>query len=357
MRFHMVQAYSSKAVSVLVSIIIVLAFLVMPVNAAEAPDIQIYNENVAKIAQEIEEKYNIDITYPIRKSGYAAVGAQTLRTLEQSLEYISPELVSEISNYYKKTTNSKQRICVSFEYPPLSLSESLLASFNTKEGRLRIFIPSSDGGMLISGTNPSAIVHEMGHAFHELAAAGYGEESLASKWDSYNGKYSYSSGDLKNLDESVFPSPYACSSYNEDFAEVFARAFTANRAGLGISHNLSNSEGKVTGYGKKMLLLKTLISDYVTNNEKALANIEKIYSTPRYLTFGDIKMSGVSLQYIGFAEPNGVYAAIEKSLNIKTANSYWIKEIGGWYVESTKGNKWYAFPGGDCLPINSINPS
>ncbi|MCL2068973.1 MAG: hypothetical protein FWH00_03650, partial [Oscillospiraceae bacterium] len=69
--------------------------------ASTQTDIAVYNANVARIAQELERKYNVTITYPMRQSGIAAVGPQTLDTLDTSLMFVTPALVREVSAFFQ----------------------------------------------------------------------------------------------------------------------------------------------------------------------------------------------------------------------------------------------------------------
>jgi hypothetical protein len=92
--------------------------------------------------------------------------------------------------------------------------------------------------------------------------------------------------------------------------------------------------------------MESLVERYITNNTAALANARRVYNTPRHLTFAGVNWSGKSLMYIGFNEPNGVFAAIEEHLGVTTQASRWISQLGGWYIECVSGRNFYAFPGG-----------
>ena len=328
-------------------IIVILLACAMPASAASV-DIEAYNKNVAQIVAEMQTRYNVDITYPIRQSGYASVGPQTLETLNMALNFITPEMVREISEFYR--LNRGGRISIAFEYPPLSTSptNSALAAFNSEQARLRIFIPLNNGSMLVSGTNPTAIVHEMGHAFHTMLESRIGGEAALQKmWeDKATGFYDYSKQNVKNPNNLYFASAYASSEYREDFAESFAVMFVANRAGLGIAERLKDSNGKSTVLGDKVNFITDMIEKHIKSNRNALDNIGLIYTTPRRVSYNGYSFSGDELQYIGFNEPNGVYKAIEDKLAITTRKSQWIKQIGGWWIESEDGRCFFAFPGG-----------
>jgi hypothetical protein len=200
--------------------------------------------------------------------------------------------------------------------------------------------------MLITGTNPTAIVHEMGHAFHEYVQYRYGSDDLKATWSGLSMPYRFSGRNAENPDPTIFATLYASSSYYEDFAETFAQAFTANRPGLGISEYLTGPDGKRTKLGSKMRWMERFVTDYIENHEAAVGTMQLIYSTPRKLEYNGLSLSGNSLQYIGFSEPNAVYAAVIKHLGVTAEASKWISEIGGWYIKSTEGDEYYAFPGG-----------
>ena len=343
---------TKRILSFLLLVILLLNCMILPASAAT--EIELYNRNVATIVAEMEALYNVDITYPIRGSGYAAIGAPTLRTLDESLKFITPEMVREISNFY--VFKRVGRLEIAFEYPPMSTSEtnSALAAFNAAQGKLRIFIPASNGSMIISGNNPTAIVHEMGHALHYMLEGRVGgAATLQQMWERVaTSRYDYSKQNTVNPNELYFATSYASTDYSEDFAETFALAFTSNRAGLGVSHRFKDNNGKDTVLAQKLAFISNIIETHVTNNKQALANIELIYTTPRQIMYNDYKFSGAELRYIGFSEPNGVYMAIENHLEITTKQSKWIREIGAWWIESSTGKQLYAFPGGASVELN-----
>jgi hypothetical protein len=300
---------------------------------------------VARITSELEQKYNVTITYPIRPSGTAAIGPQTLHTLDQSLMFLSPELVREVSAFFEnRNVPNSRKITIAFDFRPAPGPQ--LASFNSLDGVMRIFIPRSDGEMLLTGTNPTAIVHEMGHAFHEMVEQRYGRDQLRHDFTAFNNMIPYSALYAENPDPTVFATLYGTLNYQEDFAETFTQLFTANRPGLGIADRLFTPGGERTRLGGKMAFMERLIENYITNNKTALTNARRVYTTPRHLLFAGINWSGGSLQYIGFFEPNGVFAAIESHINVTTQSSRWISELGGWHIVCTSGAQVYAFPGG-----------
>jgi hypothetical protein len=259
--------------------------------------------------------------------------------------FLTPELVREVSAFYETRGGANPgRITISFEFPQVMGPQ--LASFDPRTAILRIFIPQANGQMLITGTNPKAIVHEIGHAFHEMVEHRYGRERLMRDFTAFNQRYIYSPLYDDNPDPTVFATHYATTNYNEDFAESFAMLFTANRPGLSITDQLFFSGGRRTSLGDKMAFIERLVEQYITDNATATANAKRIYNTQRYLTFAGVNWRGNSLMYIGFNEPNGVFAAIEEHLGVTTKASRWIPELGGWYIECISGARFYAFPGG-----------
>ena len=351
---------AAKRVASFLLFVIIFASCISTSAAAATPlgggVISEHNKTVEHIVSELEERYNIDISYPIRHSGYAAIGPPTLDTLNSALEFITPEMVREISEFYR-VVKGTGRLEIAFEYPPLSSSDtnSALAAFNSAQAKLRIFIPHSNGSMLISGTNPTVIVHEMGHAFHHMLESRVGGAATLQKmWENLSAvRYNYSRQNNTNPNNLIFATAYASTDYGEDFAETFAMLFTANRPGLGVSARFKDSNGIATVLSKKADFLTDMVAQHINNNEAALENIALIYSTPTRVVYNGIAFSGNELQYIGFSEPNGIYKAIEDNLSITTKNSQWIKQLGAWWIESHDGYSFYAFPGGAYTTIEN----
>ena len=336
-------------VALIISLMLVLG-LATP-TAASAPsstisdEIAEYNQKVTQKAKELEKKYSITIHYPSRANGYAAIGTVTLGMLDSSLEFITPQVIRQMSDffYYRKG----HKISVEYVYPPEGFDTSSgtqLASFASELARLQIYIPRFDGQMTISGNSPVAIVHEMGHAFQDFVEYSHGSGNLRNQWLGYNDGYQYDSYRKLSPSATTFASDYASTDYHEDFAETFAQAFTANRDGLGIAERLSIN-GERTGLGKKISIVEALLPMYMTDVDQAVLNIKKIYTTASFTNFGSVRLSGNSLEYIGFPEPNGIITGVLHAMDVRADTCKWRKEIGGWYIVSDMGHTYLAFPG------------
>ena len=316
-------------------------------------DVAVYNENVARLVAELEQKYNIIITYPTYSSGFAAIGPRTLETLDASLMFITPGVVREISEYFLNRDGlNGDRLTFAFEFLPNPDDTTILGSFNPDQATIRLFIPRTEGVMMRTGTNPKVIIHEMGHAFHEMAQSKYGAERLEREFTALNGNFTYRRGREQNPDPATFATAYASTSYQEDFAETFAIMFTSNRAGLGVAYRLTSESGQRTNLGAKVDLVSALIERYIDDSDDAIQNIQRVNSVPRQVAYSNMNWSGDALQFIGFSEPSGVYVAVRRYLDIDSEHSRWVREIGGWHIRDVSGDVFYVFPGGVYRRIN-----
>jgi len=200
--------------------------------------------------------------------------------------------------------------------------------------------------MMLTGTNPKVIVHEMGHAFHIMMQSKHGEERLEHEFTALNGGIRYRRGLEHNPSPTTFATAYALTNYQEDFAETFAMMFTSNRPGLGIAYRLTDESGQRTNLGEKVNFISLLIDSYIMDSDNALHNIRQMYNTPRQVAYSNINWSGNALQFIGFSEPSGVYIAVRRHLDIDSEHSMWVREIGGWHIRDVSGDVLYVFPGG-----------
>lgn len=321
------------------------AVMMMSPAALAAQPASEYNEQVREMELRLEEKYDLDITYPFDSNGYAAISTGSLYILDETLESITPSLVRQVSGYYRDRFG--KRLTYAYTWSDLTavdMSEAELGNFMEGDALIRIFVPNRHAA--ISGDSPLTVAHEFGHAFHLMCAAQYGEEQMQQEWLSFNGSYDYSAGNIvENPDELVFASGYGAVSYHEDFAEVFAYGFVCNKAGMGLSPRLIR-QNAYTSFGLKMNYIEKLLPLYLTGTEGAASNMQRIYSAPSAVNYRGARLSGAYMQYSGFYEPRLVRDGLLSLLGIRASEVQWISEIGGWYVVSETGMHYVAFPGG-----------
>lgn len=351
-----------KLLSMCIAILLVISMSVIPAYAADsaaekAPassadkaaseSAEDSNEKIAESAKKIETKYGISIKYPKNRDGDAMISMNNIETLDRSLNTMTPGLVKQVSSYYEKKNGRRIEFVYYFADSDYSYGGGvLMAAFEPKSSKIYVFLPTKAGRAIISGENPIALVHEVGHAFHLMCMDLYGEQKMTSEWTKLNGSYRYDSQGLNNnFNESVFISAYATTKYEEDFAETFAHAFVRTAAGTGFYKQLSKNSEPTT-LGKKVSYIEKQINTYINNPEQAIENLRKIYKTPMNMTFEGITFYGDNLQYIGYPQPKNILKGIMNGLGLKSQKSTWVRSLGAWRVVATDGEMYYIFPGG-----------
>ncbi|MDL2233398.1 putative zinc-binding metallopeptidase [Ruminococcaceae bacterium OttesenSCG-928-L11] len=344
------QPVWKRLVSLLLICVMIGAVPLQPMVAiAATPTKEEYNAAVLAKTQELEEKYGIVISYPMR-NGTAGIGTATLSNLDRCLSTLTAGVVKKLSAWYK--TNKGVPITFDYTHTPFASQRDdmiALASFTPALALMQIYTPpSSAAGAVLTGNGPIAIIHEMGHAFHEYAKSVYGASSLSRDWQALNGKQSYGSG--ADYSASTFVTAYASTAYSEDFADTFSHGFICTNAGFSIAGNLTKN-GAATALGKKVSFMEQLLVKCFGANATVVSNFQKCRSTPTTLTYEGLKLSGNSLEYIGYNAPFGVLASLLKYLGIKEETSKWERSIGGWTVTATSGQTYLVFPGGEYTKL------
>lgn len=336
-----------KLLSFAIVIAVALSVLAMPAYSAETLSTDEYNSQISAEVKSLEKKYGISITYPITSNGYAGISLNNLSTLDMSFSNVTPSVIKQISAYYK-TINGRQ-LTIEYALSGTTVSKNggvMLAAFEVDTSIILVLLPSRAGDAIISGENPIAIVHELGHAFHLMVMDKYGKSDLESKWIKFNNGIAYDpNADFASPNKRVFISGYAATSYEEDFADTFASVFVRNKAGQGFKTYLQK-DGETTGLGKKVNFIGELIPKYFKDSDEALDNYNRIYKTATSMTFEDCKFSGEYLQYIGYPQPKNVLKGIQNGLKITSEQSTWIRKLGAWRVITDKGKEYFLFPGG-----------
>ncbi|MFV0401005.1 MAG: hypothetical protein ACK5LX_10360 [Oscillospiraceae bacterium] len=337
---------STKRIAVFLAVLLCITGLSLRGSAASLPSSSDYNKDVYNRAQEIYQKFGVDIAYPYRSDGYTAIGVATLDNLNNALDFIGAPVVSEVSNYLKSTFG--RRLTFIYTYVPSDLQDSnlmALARFTAEQSTIEIFIPGPNSGMTMSGNSPVAIVHEFGHAFHYYFSSSHGYSRFKQEWIALNGEYTYSMSTTRNPSKYTFVSLYASMDIDEDFADTFAYALTSNRAGLGIAGYFTAPGGAKSNLGKKVDYVENMLSRYTKDPSIALKSIATMRRTPHNLQYEDVQLSGNSLEYINFNEPPGILSNILKLLRIEETNTEWVKAVGGWKVTDVRGGVYLVFPG------------
>ena len=334
--------------NVIISLILIFCLVFIPsytVFASGGSSPEQYNNELSDYAKEIENRYNINIEYPIRSDGFAAIGTATLATLETSLSYLSDSFVSQLSTYYKDNYGNK--LMFEYTYLPKSYSQRDIAAlgyFSSNECTIQLFIPTKGSDMVMTGNSPITILHEIGHAYHLFLTNCHGKDNLRNEWIKHNNGLNYGYFN-HNPDRNIFMSFYSTMSYEEDFAETFAYTFSSNRPGLGISSRLARKDGTHTGLGEKIRLISRIIPTYLVSTESMISNLYKVYNTSDVLYYKGFYLTGNSLEYAGFNQPNGILDAILKSLKIKPVKTEWVRDVGGWKVSDKNNGIYLIFPG------------
>ncbi|MDR2931870.1 MAG: putative zinc-binding metallopeptidase [Oscillospiraceae bacterium] len=343
-----IRKVTGKISVFLIIIMFVTAFPLQVFAADTSQSITQYNADVLAKKQALEKKYGIRITYPQNENSYAGIGTATLATLDTCLEYVSPELIKQLSEYYSQ----KNGVRLTVTYTHTANFETVenarpVAAFTDALSLIEVLVPRATSNSMSSGNGPTAIVHELGHAYHEFLISNMGAAALRRQWTALNGGAAYGG----RADRTVFVSDYAASSYDEDFADTFAHAFVCNRAGYSIAKYLKTASGGATALGSKVAYLEKLVAQYSPGAKTAQTNLRKCYTTPDSITYRGLKFSGSSMEYVGFNAPYGVINAIVRQLPFETKSKVWDKSIGGWLVVSKSGKEYIVFPGGNYTEI------
>lgn len=317
-------------------------------------DINGLNADVEAKRKVLEEKYYINIRYDTDPDGSANIGTGSLAILDNTLAAITPEVVRQLSAYYENRLG--QRLTYYFIYSPfqrMNLSYDVLGSFDYTTAVIELYLPSRAGGVYMSGDGPLTVAHEFGHAYLEMWTSFYGRDKFEREWTAMNGGYSYYGNEGGEIyDPNTFASLYGATTYEEDFAEVFAHAFTRNKAGMGMYDTLV-AGGKWTNLGKKVNYLEKMLGYYLNNTETAVSNYKRAYETPVSIQYENMVFSGDYLQYMGCAQPRYILRGMMSAMGMEIDGYEWILELGGWRVVTSSGLELIIFPGGRSFRLNS----
>ena len=320
----------------------------IPATAASTTEADAYAQTVLDKKAAIEKTYDIKIVLPTVSKG--SLGTATLATLDTCLSYLSADFVKQLSAWYKAETGQKLTFSYVGRAPTFANGSHPSAEFVYEKALINLFIPTSGQSFTLSGSSPVAILHELGHAYHAYAKQQYGASKLQSKWVSLNGEKIY--GSSREPDRTKYVSAYALTDYDEDFAETFAHAFVCHNAGFSIASSLKK-DGKVTVLGSKVAFLEELIAAHITKSDSALGTIKKAYTSPAQLSWEGLKLSGSSLEYIGFNAPHKVLPNVLRFAGIQSAESEWKKALGGWVVTAKDGGRYLVFPSGAKVTLKA----
>lgn len=334
----------------------------MPFTALAAPS-QIYvlsdpeqnNQEVEELAQALEDVYGITILYPTMTAEdsrqLATIFPETLRTLDQALATVTPGLVRKVSAYYYNLNGRR----LTFEYVNADMRgpygekhqpEVQVGGFHRYTSRVRLYIPDLEEQGIATGDNPLTIVHEFAHAFHYMLTDRYGYVSMEKRWLELMEGHSFAP---ETVDQTVFITQYASTTYDEDFAETFAHAFVCNRPGLGISNRLYWQEGtntKTTPLGEKVAYIERMLRITMPNNLEMLDHYRLVYSTSVSTGAAGLRLSGPHLLFINMPEPRLIPLTLLNNLHVNEKHTVWFPSLGGWYCKDQNGSHLVLFPEG-----------
>ena len=320
------------------------------------------NAAVEQRRTEVEQRYGIRIRYDVDFDGSASIGTGALQILDMLLGYLTPGVVRELSNYWESRVGN--RLTFSFVYSPFQrnaheIGGEVLGAFNPTTATIELYIPSFSENVFISGESPLTIMHELGHAFHFMAADIYGEDELYARWTALNGGATYTGrASRAGFDPLTFISGYAVVSYKEDFAEVFAHTFVRWRAGQGFTSQLRLPNGELTNLGRKVNFMEQLLATcFQTDTRQMVSNFRRAWNAPTSVNFYGMRLAGDYTQYMGFSHPRFVLRSLVGMLDIELESYRWVVEIGGWVISSTAGQHYAVFPGGTAFIFRTPPPA
>lgn len=337
---------SKKSLAVTMSLVLLISFFIPLRGFSAEQSIASYNQEVTQRAKEMEDIFQISIELPYREDGYIAIGTGSLATLDTTLDYITADIISQLSVFfYQKTGNRLTFRFVLEDDVTYSSETGVLASFLPQTATIELHIPNDNSQLTMTGCSPLAIAHEVGHAFYAMLQEKQDVQKIQREWLKLNGSYIYSSGYKENPNKQTFVSLYAANSYLEDFAETFAYGFVSNRDGLGLSNYLNLSWGRSSALSKKLSYMDNLLSNNFINSEQALQNFNLCRQVSPVIQYQDVVLTGNSLEFVQFNAPFGILPAVLDSLKITAISTSWIPEVGGWRVTDVKKGVYLVFPG------------
>lgn len=320
--------------SAALTVAVIATGFVLPAQAAQSTEE--HNQAVTTKVAQLEKKYYIDIEYQSYKTNgesKAGIDMAMLNTLDTALGYATPSVVQQVSRYWEQ--QSGRRINVQYIYSNMyKTGEVYIGSFAYKTSTIEFYMPPPNSPSVTAYADPLTIVHEFGHAFTMMCMDKYGYEKMMREFSAFNSGYSYNPANiLKNPNQRVFVTGYAATMFEEDMAETFANALVRNRTGLGFTGQMSQ-DGALTSVGRKVRYVENLISKYVTDSAQILENYRKTYKTSGTLVYGDMKFSGLYLQYAGYPETRSMLMGALKYHGIDgiAKSATWIQELGAWSV-------------------------
>jgi len=309
------------------------------------------NAQVEEKRAEIERRFGVHIRYDIDQNGTASIGIGALITLDTTLGHLTPAVIRQLSDYWEGRTGN--RLSFSFVYSPFQnyasiIGGEVLGSFNPHTAVIQLYIPAFAADVFISGESPLTIMHEVAHAVQLMLDDLHGAERLRAEWETMNNGIPYTGPDnnTSGFDRFTFVSQYSVTSFEEDFAEVFAHAFVRHSAGQGFSNVLWRPNGEFSPLGRKVDYLESLLPLYFNDSEQMMANYRRVWTAPIFLQYGNLNLSGDFTQYIGFSHPRFVLRSLVDMLEIEMEAYRWVSHIGGWIISDTNGAQFAIFPGG-----------
>lgn len=334
---------------------------VMPAYAAlgeryEVTAVSAHNNEVHRLKEELEEKYQITIEYPVfeqNSKNVSGIYVETLHTLDTALSYVTPYVVQQVSAYYQRQNGRRLRFIYQYSdlrgpYSKSGGDEVVVGGFSPDESMIVLHIPNPGEGATITGDAPLTIVHEFGHAVQLMITDQYGYNRLEYEWTTHNKGYAYAAENLsRNPDDTVFMSGYGATSFDEDFAELFAHAYVCNRAGTGLSGRLGTEEAP-TPLREKLELMYELLGAYFADSKTFLENFQSLYDVPVSKIYNDLKFTGPHMQFMDYEEPRYMPITLIKLFQDIDERSYvWHPQIGAWIAwHAGTGNSVIIFPDG-----------